>query len=196
MKLPITLLLAIAGLVAVPGVHAQENGGRPGGGGGGGRGPGGPGGRLPEDVIKKYDKDGDGKLNDEERKAFREDRDKEMLAKYDVNKDGKLDDEETKKMRAENPPFGRGGFGPDAEAIKKYDKDADGKLNDEEMKAWRDARQKENLEKYDADKDGKLSEEERRKMFDDLRKQRENRAAEPVKPVTPEVKSEAKAEAK
>ena len=68
-------------------------------------GPGGPGGNrpLPEAIVKKYDKDGDGKLSEEERtamqtemKAAREARQKEMLAKFDKDGDGKLSDEERK----------------------------------------------------------------------------------------------------
>jgi Ca2+-binding EF-hand superfamily protein len=167
MKLSLSLLMTLAGLIAVPNTHAQE--GNRGGGDRGSR-------RLPEELLKKYDKDSDGKLNDEEMKTFREARAKENLEKYDANKDGKLDEEETKKMEAENPR--RRGFQPDAETLKKYDKNGDGKLDDEESKAWREVREKEMLAKYDADKDGKLSDEERRKGFDEERKLRQAKAAE------------------
>lgn len=179
MKLQLTLLTALAGLLTLS-ANAQdapkppEGGGRP----EGGRGRFQP---SPE-VLKEFDKDGDGKLNEEEGKAAREARQKKMLEKYDADKDGKLNDEERKKMEAENPRRGPGGPGgrgwqPDAETIKKYDKDGDGKLNEEETKALREARQKEMLEKYDADKDGQLSDEERRKAFEEFRKEREARAA-------------------
>ena len=58
------------------------------------------------DAIKEFDKDGDGKLNEEERKAmmeanrarmeeFRKAREKE----FDKDGDGKLNDEERKAMR-------------------------------------------------------------------------------------------------
>ena len=173
MKTKLTLLMALAGLFTLN-ASAQNQ-------------PGGPGGRgrnqpSAED-LKKYDKDSDGKLSEEERTAQRADRDKANLEKYDADKNGKLDEAETKKMRDENPRGrggpgggGRGGFAPTPEDIKKYDKDADGKLNDEETKALREARQKEMLEKYDADKDGKLGDDERQKMIDDFRKQREVRA--------------------
>lgn len=53
---------------------------------------------------KKFDKDGDGKLNDEEKAAYKAARDAEkaaMLAKYDTNKDGKLDDAEKAAMKAD-----------------------------------------------------------------------------------------------
>lgn len=46
---------------------------------------------------KAFDKDGDGKLNDEEKAAWK----KAMLEKYDTNKDGKLDDAEKAAMKAD-----------------------------------------------------------------------------------------------
>lgn len=176
MKTKLTMLMALAGLFTLN-ASAQDDSGRPGRPGG----PGGEGGRgryqpSAED-LKKYDKDADGKLSEEERTALRADREKAMVEKYDADKNGKLDEAETKKMREENPR-GRGGpgggrFQPSAEDIKKYDADKDGKLNEAETKTMREARQKEMLEKYDADKDGKLSDDERQKMMDDFRKQRE-----------------------
>jgi len=61
---------------------------------------------VPEHVIKKFDKDGDGKLNEEERKAAREARTKmqkegkaKMLKRFDKDGDGKLSDEERKTAR-------------------------------------------------------------------------------------------------
>lgn len=59
---------------------------------------------IPPGVLKKYDKDGDGKLNDDEAaawKAAREAEKKAALEKYDANKDGKLDDSEKAAMKAD-----------------------------------------------------------------------------------------------
>ena len=174
MKFKITLLSLLAGLLGI--ANAQDKPAVPGGPGGGGGGPGGPGGggrgRFQPDAetLKKYDKDGDGKLNDEERTAMRADRDKAMLEKYDADKDGKLNNEERMKMEAENPRRGMGGPPPTAEEIKTYDKNGDGKLEGDEATALREARMKAMTEKYDTDKDGKLSDEERQKMFEDFRK--------------------------
>jgi EF hand len=91
-----------------------------------------PGGKLPPAILKEFDKDGDGKLSDEERKAMREamearmkERRKEMLEKYDADGDGKLSEEEIAKARADRQ----------AEILKKYDKDGDGKLSEEERAA-------------------------------------------------------------
>jgi Ca2+-binding EF-hand superfamily protein len=96
---------------------------------------------------KKFDKDGDGKLSDEERKAmmeankarmeeFRKTREKP----FDKDGDGKLNDEERKAMM-EAMQKRRPNAGPQfQEMLKKFDKDGDGKLNEEERKAMREAR--------------------------------------------------------
>jgi len=55
---------------------------------------------LP-DWVKKYDKNGDGKLDQEERAALQKDRQAEMLKKYDKNGDGKLDKEERAALNAD-----------------------------------------------------------------------------------------------
>lgn len=88
--------------------------------------------QLPPELIKEYDKDGDGKLSDDERTAMRdamrargEAQRKATLEKYDADKDGKLSKEEAEKARTERQ----------AEMLKKYDKDADGKLSVEERRA-------------------------------------------------------------
>jgi Ca2+-binding EF-hand superfamily protein len=128
---------------------------------------------IPPEVIKKFDKDGDGKLSDEEHKAAREERkamgDKrheEMIKKFDKDGDGKLSDEERKAAREERQAQEEQ---RKAEMIKKYDKDGDGKLSDEETKAAREeriARRKALLEKYDANKNGTLDPEEKKAAHD------------------------------
>ncbi len=90
------------------------------------KGPQGP----PAEVLAKFDKDGDGKLNEEEAKAAREAmqaRRKEMEAKFDTDGDGKISEEERKAMMETRKK----------EIIAKFDKDGDGQLNDEEKKAAR-----------------------------------------------------------
>lgn len=94
---------------------------------------------LPAEVLKKYDKDGDGKLSDEERKTFQADRkaeqekrEAEILKKFDKDGDGKLSEEENKAVRAD--------FQAKRKALlEKYDADKDGKLGPEEIKAAREA---------------------------------------------------------
>lgn len=49
------------------------------------------------EILKKFDKDGDGKLSDAEKKTLRT----EMLKKFDKDGDGKLSYAEKKTLRAE-----------------------------------------------------------------------------------------------
>ena len=65
-----------------------------------------------EEIIKKFDKDGDGKLSDEEKAEARkamEARRKEMIGKFDKDGDGKLNEEERKAAMAARPRPGEGG---------------------------------------------------------------------------------------
>ncbi len=124
-----TIALALAGIVTA----SAQDGPR--------RGPGGPGGerQVPPAVLKEFDKDGDGKLNEEERQAARtameakrEEARKKMLAEFDTDKDGKLSEDERKAMRTAMEAKRKA-------LIEKYDADKDGKLGPEEIKAARDA---------------------------------------------------------
>ena len=90
---------------------------------------------TPPEVLKEFDKDGDGKLNDEEAKAAREamqarreEARKQMLEKYDTDKDGKLSAEEHKKMAEDRKAL-----------VEKYDANKNNPLDPEEVKAARDA---------------------------------------------------------
>ena len=111
-------LIVIAAAIGLSGAaHAEE-----------GKGPRPPH-KLPPEVIAKFDKDGDGKLNDDEKaeaKAALGEREaarkKEMLEKFDADKDGKLNDDEKAAMREEVKK----------KILEKFDKDGDGKLNEEE----------------------------------------------------------------
>lgn len=107
-------------------------------------------------MIAEFDKDGDGKLNDEERAAAKEAMKKrraERLKKYDKDGDGKLNDEEKAAMREDlkkNAPKTRRPKRSKAEIesqqrafaegmVKNYDKDGDGKLSVEELIAMQSA---------------------------------------------------------
>lgn len=89
---------------------------------------------LPPEVIAKFDKDGDGKLNDDEKaeaKAARGERKakfkQEMLEKFDSDGDGKLNDDEKAAMRE----------GMKKNMLEKFDKDGDGELNEDEKAEMR-----------------------------------------------------------
>lgn len=132
-------------------------------GNGGAAGLGAPGG-SPADVIKQYDKDGDGQLNDSEREAMRG----AMAARFGGQAG----------QPGQGGP-GRGGFNF-AEVLKEYDKDGDGQLSDTEREAMRSAMaarfggqgapgggrapSEEMIKRFDANGDGQLDETERAAM--------------------------------
>lgn len=94
---------------------------------------------MPAMLLEKFDKDGDGKLSDDERKAMQEERrvmaakrHAEMLAKFDKDGDGKLSDDERSAMRDAMEARRK-------EILEKYDADKNGKLSPDEVKAARDA---------------------------------------------------------
>lgn len=126
-----------------------------------------------KEMIKRFDKDGDGKLNDAEKAAARTEMRKEgggrhdrgdpgdgrireeILKRFDMDGDGKLNDSERaefKKARAERRENGGPGRPVGErmreEIIKRFDKDGDGKLNDAERaeaeQAGEEKRQKRN----------------------------------------------------
>ncbi len=113
------------------------------------------------EILKKFDKDGDGKLSDTEKKTLRaemqnrhggHDRKQwtpeqrnEMLKKFDKDGDGKLSDTEKASLRSEMQSR-RGGrdrkqWTPEQrnEMLKKFDKDGNGELSDDERTAAREA---------------------------------------------------------
>lgn len=90
--------------------------------------------KLPPEIIAKFDKDGDGKLNEEELKAAKAAREemeaarrKEMLEKFDKDKDGELNEDEKEAMRAEIKK----------RMLEKFDKDGNGELSEEERAEMR-----------------------------------------------------------
>jgi len=99
-------------------------------------------------TLKKYDRDGDGRLSDAERETMR----KEVFDKRRRDVDGGR---------------GRRMFQFPPEIVQKYDKDGDGQLNEEEGQAAQAGIQKmfEQLRKqYDANGNGRLEPEEAEKL--------------------------------
>ena len=124
------IALALAGTLAVQAQEPAPEGGRE---RRGGNRP------LPPEVVKEFDKDGDGKLSDEEAKAAREARQakaeearKKMLEKYDTDTDGKLSQVYNKKMREDM-------LAKRKALLEKYDANKNDRLDPEEVKAAKDA---------------------------------------------------------
>jgi Ca2+-binding EF-hand superfamily protein len=102
--------------------------------------------RMQSEIMKRFDKNKDGKLDEEEKAAAkeynregaagrqgkaREKLGKRALEKFDKNADGKLDDAE----RAEAAKA----IESDPRVVRRFDKDGDGKLNEAEKTAAREA---------------------------------------------------------
>lgn len=117
-------LLIVAGILAPLALQAEPTEGKEKGPRGERKGP-------SAEIIAKFDTDGDGKLNEEERKAAGdarkaegEKRRAEMLEKFDTDKDGKLSPEERK-----------------AAMLSRFDADGDGELNEAEKAEMKKAMQ-------------------------------------------------------
>lgn len=153
-----------------------------------------PGGEFRERLLKQFDADGDGKLNDEEQAKAREAAAKmrgnaegagrmdkaQIMKQFDKDGDGQLNESERKtvgefmaKRGAAGDATGRrpGAEGAQipAEVLKRFDKDGDGKLNEEERQAAAKAR--EEMMKRTGDTAGRpgqgmMSREELTKKFD------------------------------
>jgi hypothetical protein len=113
--------------------------------------------RIPEHVMKRFDADGDGNLDEVERQAAKQHMDerwaemrRKRLARFDANSNGKLDPDEEQAWRAWMQ-------------IRRHDKNGDGKLDaDEQARAdeHRRRREQDRLERFDANGNGVLDPEE------------------------------------
>ncbi len=151
--------------------------------------------KMREEMIKNFDKDGDGELNEEEQKAMRADFEKRMSA------------EEMDSSRFRGARGGRG-FRPDSGRMPDRPTEGDrssfenrrkammdkmnGEKNTEEVKKQvedrRSKMREEMIKKFDTDGDGKLNEEEEKAMradFEKRMKERPSRQQEPRQPRAP-----------
>jgi len=135
--------------------------------------------RLHKHFLEKYDKDGDGKLSEEEKVAAKEEwkkrhvHMKELMGevkenlheKYDTDNDGELSEEEKKAIKEtakQQWEIKKEGI------LKLYDANGDGELDEDERKEARDAWKDEFLLKHDKDGDGELSDEEKKAAIEGM----------------------------
>jgi Ca2+-binding EF-hand superfamily protein len=163
----------------------------------GARGPGGafggPGGEqfqeIQKQLLAKYDKDGDGQLNREERRASADEArqlyQQAFIKQFDTNGDGKLDDAEQQAARDQFRARMEEGF------KRRFDKDGDGVLNAAEQAEYDKARadyQKQAeegrarfMKEFDKNGDGQLDDAERQAMTETFRQRGEQRRADFLK---------------
>ena len=138
-----------------------------------------------QELVKKHDADGDGRINEQERKGFYEDyRRIAELRQWDKDKDGKLSKDEIAAKDAQQERWRKA-----AEEsrhrwmLQRWDEDRDGKISEAEQAAadkWQDeqrkraeeyrAKQAEIRKQADADGDGQLNTEERKAYYEAIRR--------------------------
>jgi Ca2+-binding EF-hand superfamily protein len=132
------------------------------------------------DMLERFDKDGDGELNDEERQAareaFRAEREARrqawLLEQYDKDGDGVLNEEEQAQLDADREAREAERAKREAEnkqrALEAYDADGDGELSEAEKQEGRQARREYMMgqreaftARFDTNGDGELTGDER-----------------------------------
>jgi len=107
-------------------------------------------------MMARFDTNGDGQLDDQERGAARQqfmEKHKDKWARFDTNGDGQLDEQERGAARQQFMEKHKDKWA-------RFDSNGDGQLDDQERAAARAER----LKQWDKDGDGKLSPEERQAM--------------------------------
>lgn len=136
---------------------------------------------LREEMLKKHDADGNGRLEGEERQAaWRDMRGQWTERAFDADGDGKLSEQEAASMKEAQAEMQATYDRWRSDWVRKYDADGDGQLSEEERRAGFDAMRKEFGDlaaswrnQWDTDGDGQLSDQERQVMQDALRKRGE-----------------------
>ena len=126
-----------------------------------------------QELIKRHDKNGDGRLDEEEKAEAHAvmrkegggrqgDRRKQLLKRFDKNGDGRLDDTERAEAEKARELLEKNrGAGKFREQLRKrFDQDGDGRLDDGERAAAEKFRA-EQVKKFDQDGDGQLNDAER-----------------------------------
>ena len=134
-----------------------------------------------QQLQAEHDADGDGQLSGEERRGmYQALRRRWQTRRFDRDNDGKLNEEETAAMEAEQTKAEQRRSEQRKryqETIAQHDKDGDGKLSSDERRAmyeaYRAEQQKKVLQQWDANGNGKIDPEEREAQAEHFRKQAE-----------------------
>lgn len=142
------------------------------------------GGDWRQQMMSRFDADGDGEISDEERQAARdamrargEQRRAQWISRWDKDGDGELNEEEMGAARAEREKS-RKEF--EAVLADRFDADGDGELSDIEREAARTAIRTEARDffsSFDTDGDGQMSDGERQAARDELQRRDAQRKA-------------------
>jgi len=139
--------------------------------------------QLYQELLKKHDKNGDGRINEDERKPYYEEyRQRSRIMRWDKDGDGQLSDPERAEMEQKEAEWKKRSEESRRKwMLQRWDKDKDGQLGDEEKAAmeaqqaeWKkqaDQRRKEYEQlrkKHDRDADGKLDEAERKAYYEEI----------------------------
>jgi len=110
-------------------------------------------------IIERFDADGDGKLDEQERAAAHEARRAKVLERFDTNGNGMIDDAERKaigKARKQRR------LKRHQRLLERFDTNGDGQLDEQERAAARELRRAKMIERFDANGDGVLDRNEKK----------------------------------
>lgn len=163
----VSTLLLTAALLAVPALAQNDPNPKE-----AAPGAGGPMKQKHRDLVRQYDKNGDGRLDEEEKAAAHaamrregrgeDERRKQKLKQFDKDGDGRLNEAERAEAQKAGEMAGKNGGGDKfrEQMRKRFDQDGDGKLNETEQAAA-DQFRAEQVKQFDADGDGRLNDAER-----------------------------------
>lgn len=139
-------------------------------------------------MLARFDLDGDGELNEEERQAMREamraereaQRERWLLERYDKNGDGVLSDDERAQADAERDEMRRRMEELEAQRqarlLAEFDADGDGVLSPDEQRTarqaqreWAEAQRAELFARFETDENGRLTADGRTKLRETMR---------------------------
>lgn len=158
-------------------------------------------GEINPELLKRFDKNGDGRIDEQERAAAREQMARgggprpgpamreQIMKRFDHNGDGQLDEAERAEMEQAREEFmqkrAEAGAALREEALKRFDKNGDGRLDEQERAEARTqmgradgaprpgaAMREQALKRFDRNGDGQLDEQERAAAREEMKQRR------------------------